>query len=121
MPSQHASRGAVEEPSWEFFSFFTVVRGQRLIVFIIYYTKVVRSLKLRSNYRPSEPGRFHSKNPGMRVSLWSRHRSISCTSSLSRTGTDRSARLGKRFAKASVPCSNDWKQKALAGHFHASL
>src|ERR1039458_5761038 len=56
MPSQHASRGAVEEPSGEFFSFFTVVRGQRLIVLIIYYTKVVRSLKLRSNYRNSEPG-----------------------------------------------------------------
>jgi hypothetical protein len=48
---------------------------------------------LRSNYRTSEPGRFHSKNPGVRVSLRSRHSSTSCTASLSRTGTDRSARL----------------------------
>src|ERR1039458_4920513 len=42
--SVHFSRGS-RRTFWKFFSFFTVVRRQRLIVFSIYYTKVVRSLK----------------------------------------------------------------------------
>jgi hypothetical protein len=70
---------------------------------------------LRSNDRTSEPGRFHSKNPGVRVSLRSRHRSISCASSQSRTSTDRSARLWKRFAKASMPYSYEqWRHPSMA-------
>jgi hypothetical protein len=55
------------------------------------------------------------KNQGIRVGLWSRHHSISRTSSLSRTGTDRSARLWKRFAKASVPGSYEqWRHPLTA-------
>jgi len=60
--------------------------------------------RCRSNYRTSESGRFRSKNPGIRVSLWS-HRSAHFSSST--MGQIRDARYAWWSARANLAGRTD--------------